>query len=606
MSDTVNYFANPADIPKGTLVDLFLVTTDHLDGSVAYGGTRSFTYGQVRDEARRGAAALARSGIRRGDRVAILAENRVEWALADWSCICAGVVDVPIYSTLPAAQVSYILEDCGASLIFVSDAEQLEKAREAAANLDRPVDIVVFDDSASADGAVAWRDFLARGDDAPVDDFVAEARRARPGDLVTMIYTSGTTGTPKGVMLTHNNLWSNIWASGQMLGVEYGDVSLSFLPLSHILQRMVDYLFFAGGCTITHGSIDTVAADMKRLQPTVLVSVPRLYEKVYQKVLDAGGVKGKLVAWAAGVGRRAALLKEDGARLPFLLKIQYALADRLVFTKLRLAVGGRLRYFVSGGAALAPEINRFFLGAGITILEGYGLSETSPVTNVNTLEHFRIGTVGRPVPGTEIRIADDGEILIRGPQVMKGYYGLEEMTREVIADDGWFSTGDIGELSSDGYLRITDRKKDLIKTSGGKYVAPQAIENLLKKNPYIDQAVVVGDGRKFCSVLVVPAFERLGSWAAAEGVDGADSAALLADSRCQKLLQEEIFGELRDLARFETPKKIGLLSEPFTVENGALTPTQKVKRPVVTRLYADMIESFYRAESVEQTMFLSS
>ena len=606
MSDTVNYFANPADIPKGTLVDLFLVTTDHLDGSVAYGGTRSFTYGQVRDEARRGAAALARSGIRRGDRVAILAENRVEWALADWSCICAGVVDVPIYSTLPAAQVSYILEDCGASLIFVSDAEQLEKAREAAANLDRPVDIVVFDDSASADGAVAWGDFLARGDDAPVDDFVAEARRARPGDLVTMIYTSGTTGTPKGVMLTHNNLWSNIWASKQMLGVEDGDVSLSFLPLSHILQRMVDYLFFAGGCTITHGSIDTVAADMKRLQPTVLVSVPRLYEKVYQKVLDAGGVKGKLVAWAAEVGRRAALLKEDGARLPFLLKIQYALADRLVFTKLRLAVGGRLRYFVSGGAALAPEINRFFLGAGITILEGYGLSETSPVTNVNTLEHFRIGTVGRPVPGTEIRIADDGEILIRGPQVMKGYYGLEEMTREVIADDGWFSTGDIGELSSDGYLRITDRKKDLIKTSGGKYVAPQAIENLLKKNPYIDQAVVVGDGRKFCSVLVVPAFERLGSWAAAEGVDGADSAALLADSRCQKLLQEEIFGELRDLARFETPKKIGLLSEPFTVENGALTPTQKVKRPVVTRLYADMIESFYRAESVEQTMFLSS
>ena len=277
-----------------------------------------------------------------------------------------------------------------------------------------------------------------------------------------------------------------------------------------------------------------------------------------------------------------------------------------MFTKLRQAIGGRLRYFVSGGAALAPEINRFFLGAGITILEGYGLSETSPVTNVNTLEHFRIGTVGRPVPGTEIRIADDGEILIRGPQVMKGYYGLEEMTREVIADDGWFSTGDIGELSSDGYLRITDRKKDLIKTSGGKYVAPQAIENLLKKNPYIDQAVVVGDGRKFCSVLVVPAFERLGSWAAAEGVGGADSAALMADSRCQDLLKEEIFGELRDLARFETPKKIGLLSEPFTVENGALTPTQKVKRPVVTRLYADMIESFYRAESVEQTIFLSS
>ena len=606
MSDTISYFASPADVPEGTMVDLFLGATDRLAASVAYGGARSFTYGQVRDEVRRGAAALARSGIGRGDRVAILSENRVEWALADWSCICAGAVDVPIYSTLPAAQVSYILGDCGASLVFVSDAEQLEKAREATASLDRPVDIVVFDGSASGDGAVAWDDFLARGDDAPMDDFLAETRRTLPGDLVTMIYTSGTTGTPKGVMLTHNNLASNIWASKQILDVGDDDVSLSFLPLSHVLQRMVDYVFFARGCTITHGLIETVAADMKRLRPTVLVSVPRLYEKVYQSVLDAGGVKGKLVAWAAGVGRRVALRKEEGTRIPFLLKIQYAVADRLVFTKIRQAVGGRLRYFVSGGAALAPEINRFFLGAGITILEGYGLSETSPVTNVNTLEHFRIGTVGRPVPGTEIRIADDGEILVRGPQVMKGYYRLEEMTREVIADDGWFSTGDIGELSSDGYLRITDRKKDLIKTSGGKYVAPQAIENLLKKNPYIDQAVVVGDGRKFCSVLVVPAFERLGSWAAAEGVDGSDSAALMADSRCQDLLKEEIFGELRDLARFETPKKIGLLSEPFTVENGALTPTQKVKRPVVTRLYADMIESFYRAESVEQTIFLSS
>ena len=606
MSDTVNYFGKPTNIPEGTLVNLFLLATEHIAPEAAYGGARSFTYSQVRDEVRRGAAALARSGIARGDRVAILSENRVEWALADWSCICAGVIDVPIYSTLPAAQVAYILKDCGASLVFVSDAEQLAKVREAAANLDRPVDIVVFDGSASGDGAVAWEDFLARGDDAPADDFVAEARRAQPGDLVTMIYTSGTTGTPKGVMLTHNNLASNIWATRILLRVELGDVSLSFLPLSHVLQRMVDYLFFVSGCTITHGSIDTVAADMKRLRPTVLVSVPRLYEKVYQAVLDADGVKGKLVAWAAGVGRRAALLKEEGAPFPFLLKIQYAIADRLVFAKLRMAVGGRLKYFVSGGAALAPEINRFFLGAGITILEGYGLSETSPVTNVNTLDHFRIGTVGRPVPGTEVRIADDGEILIRGPQVMKGYYGLEEMTREVIADDGWFSTGDIGELSSDGFLRITDRKKDLIKTSGGKYVAPQAIENLLKKNAYIDQAVVVGDGRKFCSVLVVPAFERLGSWAAAEGLDGADRAALLADPRCQDLLREEIFGELRDLARFETPKKIGLLSEPFTVENGALTPTQKVKRPVVTRLYADMIESFYRAESVEQTMFLSS
>ncbi len=607
MSDKVNHYANPADIPNGTLIGLFLDAVDRLGDRAAYGVTgdraRTVTYAQVRDAARRGAAALARSGLKRGDRAAILSENRLEWALADWSCLCAGVADVPIYSTLPAHQVAYILEDSGAALVFVSDAEQLEKARIAAEGLTREIEIVVFDPAAAGDGAVAWDDFLARGDDAGKDDFLAAAKRAEPGDVATMIYTSGTTGTPKGVMLTHNNLSSNVRATDRLMEVGPDDISISFLPLSHVLQRMVDYMFFCAGCTVTHGAIETVADDMKRLRPTVLVSVPRLYEKVYQKVLDAGGVKGRLVAWAAGVGRRVALHRERGTKAPALLRMRYGIADRLVFGKIRQAVGGRLRFFVSGGAALAPEINRFFLGAGITILEGYGLTETSPVTNVNTLEHFRIGTVGRPVPGTEIRIADDGEILIRGPQVMKGYYGREELTREVVSDDGWFSTGDIGELSSDGYLRITDRKKDLIKTSGGKYVAPQLIENLLKRNGYVDQVVVVGEGRKFCSVLVVPAFERLEVWAGGAGVQAADEGELLADPRCQALLKEEFFAEFRDLARFETPKKIGLIAEPFTVEDGTLTPTQKVRRPAVSAKYAELIESFYRPESVERTIF---
>ena len=607
MSDTVNYYARPADIPSGTLVDLFLDSVERLGGRAAYNvtgeGARTFSYDQVRDEARRGAAALASLGVKRGDRAAILSENRAEWALADWSCLCAGVVDVPIYDTLPAYQVAYILEDSGAVLVFVSDAEQLEKVRTAAEGLTRDIAIVVFDAAAAGDGAISWDDFLARGDDASPDDFVAGAKRAGPGDVATMIYTSGTTGTPKGVMLTHNNLSSNIRATDRLIEVGPDDVSISFLPLSHVLQRMVDYMFFCSGCTVTHGAIDTVAADMKRLRPTVLVSVPRLYEKVYQKVIGAEGVKGKLVAWAAGVGRRVALHREQGTPVPSLLGLRYGIADRLVLAKIRQAVGGRLRFFVSGGAALAPEINRFFLGAGITILEGYGLSETSPVTNVNTIEHFRIGTVGRPVPGTEIRIADDGEILIRGPQVMKGYYGRDELTSEVISDDGWFSTGDIGELSSDGYLRITDRKKDLIKTSGGKYIAPQLIENLLKRNAYVDQVVVVGEGRKFCSVLVVPAFERLEAWAGGAGVEAGDGAALLADPRCRAMLQEEFFSEFRDLARFETPKKIGLIAEPFSIEGGTLTPTQKVRRPAVSAKYAELIESFYRPESVERTMF---
>ncbi len=607
LSDTIDYYANKAAVPSGTLVELFFDAVDRRPERAAYSvpapsGARPLTYAQVRNRVRRGTAALAQHGIRRGSRVAILSENRVEWALADWMCLCAGAIDVPIYSTLPSAQVSYILRDSGASLVFVSNAQQLAKVREAVADLDRRVDIVVFDPGADAE-AIAWEDFLARGKGA-TETFQSGAREAAPGDVATLIYTSGTTGTPKGVMLTHNNLASNIWAGSQVLGVGEDDTSLSFLPLCHVFQRMADYLLFASGCTVTHGTIDGVADDMKRLRPTVLVSVPRLYEKVHQKVLDADGIKGRLVSWAADVGRRAAGFRQKRQEMPTLLRWRHAVADRLVFSKIRQGVGGRLRYFVSGGAALAPEINRFFLGAGLTILEGYGLSETSPVATVNTLEHFRIGTVGRPVPGTEIRIAKDGEILIRGPQVMKGYYGLEKKTREVISQEGWFSSGDIGELSPDGYLTITDRKKDLIKTSGGKYVAPQAIENLLKKNPHVDQAVVVGDGRKFCSVLVVPAFDRLARWAGQAGASTVPAQDLLSDPRCQELLAKEIFGELRDLAPFETPKKIGLLTEPFTIENGALTPTQKVKRSVVAQRYANMIDAFYSPGSAERTIFL--
>lgn len=574
-----------------------------LPGAVASDG-RSWTYAQVRDEVCLAAAALSHSGVRRGDSVAIVSENRVEWALADWACLCSGAVSVPVYSTLPAAQVAYILGDAAVKLVFADSSEQAAKVQGAAATLEREIEIVVFDSEGTADG-MSWQDFLARGRGPDPDDFEVEARKAKPSDVATMIYTSGTTGAPKGVMLTHNNVSSNVWASRQLLGVQAGDSTLSFLPLSHVFQRMVDYLFFAVGCSVAHGSVEQVADDIKRLRPTVMCSVPRLYEKVYQKVLDADGIKGKLVGWAASVGRRAAALREAGKEPSGLLALKYRIADKLVFSKIRAGVGGRLRFFVSGGAPLAPEINRFFLGAGIRILEGYGLSETSPVTNVNTFEHSRIGTVGRPVPGTEIRIAEDGEILVRGPQVMKGYHGLPEKTSEVISEDGWFSTGDIGELSADGFLTITDRKKDLIKTSGGKYVAPQVIENLLKGNPYVDQAVVVGNGRKFVSVIVVPAFEKLTGWAEAEGVAARDAGDLLSDSRCQDFLLEQVLGELRDLARFETPKKIGLLSEPFTIENGILTPTQKVKRRVVTARYAELIDGFYEPAAVDRTVFLA-
>jgi len=639
MAEPTRSFANPADVPRGTLAELFLDAVERFGGQAAYGET---TYAQVEDFVRRAAGALAASGVARGARAAILSENRIEWALADWACLCAGVVVVPVYSTLPAAQVAYILKDSKASLVFASDAEQAAKAGEAAASAGRVVKIVSFDGlegggaaggedeghgregaASSEDGngrsrgaaraeggdrpsldVVGWEDFLALGAAGGAEDFRASARRARPDDLATMIYTSGTTGTPKGVMLTHDNIASNVWAASQVLHVGSDDSTISFLPLSHVLQRMIDYLFFSAGCRVTHGAIDGVADDVKRLRPTLLTSVPRLYEKVYQKALGATGIKGKLVKWAAGVGREAAVAEEAGRIAPAWLRARRAVADKLVFAKLREGLGGRLRFFVSGGAALAPEINRFFLGAGIRILEGYGLSETSPVTNVNTLDHFRIGTVGRPVPGTEIQIADDGEILVRGPQVMKGYHGLEEQTREVLTDDGWFSTGDVGELSADGFLTITDRKKDLLKTSGGKYVAPQPIENRLKQNPLFEQAVVVGEGRQFCAVLVAPALDFLQQWAETAGLAGTPRE-LIENPACQQRLEEQVFGALRNLARFETPKKIGLICEPLTIENGALTPTQKVKRRVVTERYASMIDDFYDERFVERTVFVA-
>ena len=597
----------PADVPEGTLVELFLEAVERFPEQIAYASpsgdpSRTFTYNDVESQVRRGARALSRSGIKRGDRIALISENRAEWALTDWMCQCTGVVDVPLYPTLTAPQAAYILQDSGASLVFVSNADQAAKAKDATKGFGQKAEIVAFERSAAGGGVTSWDEFLSRGDDQGSLDFRSEARKVGPGDLATMIYTSGTTGTPKGVMLTHGNLAGNIWQARHALRVRNDDVTVSFLPLSHVFQRMVDYLLFSSGCRIVHGTIEGVADDLKRARPTIVVSVPRLYEKVYQKVKGAGGLKGKLVSWAVGVGRRVALLKEAGKPPAGLLKFKYGLADKLVFAKLRQGLGGRLRFFVSGGAALAPEINRFFLGAGVTILEGYGLTETSPVTNVNTFEHFRLGTVGRPVPGTEIRIAGDGEILIRGPQVMKGYYKMEGRTREVISEDGWFSTGDIGNLSSDGFLTITDRKKDLIKTSGGKYVAPQAIENLLKKNAFIDQAVVVGEGRKFVAVLVVPAFDFL---AAQTGANAAERGKMLDDPATQTLLEEAVFSRLRDLARFERPKKIGLIAEPFTIEDGTLTPTQKVKRNRVNEIYAALVDEFYKAESVDRTVFVA-
>jgi len=609
-----SYAADGRPVPRSTLVELFF-------DAVARHGDRaglqwlrgdqtieSVSYREVLERVKLVSAALAAHGVARGDRVGILSENRPEWALVDYGCLCSGVLDVPIYATLTAHQVGYLLKDSGARLVFASTEEEAEKAQAAAAELGLDIRVVAFDAPARPGaGVIAWSAFLESGVERSRtwsdEDFRAAAEAAEPSDVATILYTSGTTGDPKGVMLTHHNVASNVRACAEVFDLSDADNTVSFLPLSHILQRMVDYLFFWVGCTVGYArSMDSLVADMKVLRPTVVVSVPRVFEKIYNGVMDARGLKKALIDWAVGVADRVADVRLSGGRPTGLLALRYRLADRLVFSKVKSAVGGRLRFFVSGGGPLAPELNRFFYSIGMTILEGYGLTETSPVTNVNTLEHFRIGTVGKPVPSTEVKIAEDGEILVRGPQVMKGYYNRPDATAEAIDAEGWFATGDIGELDDDGFLRITDRKKDIIVTAGGKNVAPQPIENRLKTHPLVEQVVMVGDRRRYCSLLVVPAFEKLETWARANGVTWESRDELVRDPRVVRYVEDQLLGSLGDLASYERPKKIALLPEDLTVENGFLTPSLKVKRRVVQERLDSVIDGLYQEEAVDAAL----
>jgi long-chain acyl-CoA synthetase len=609
--------SHQADVPESTLCRLFLDTVDRFGAAPAFRSfvddgpeTTEISYADALVITRQIGAALAEAGLTRGGRVALVSDNRPEWALADYGCLLAGVVDVPIYASLIPEQIAYILRDSEARLVFAGTAEDVAKVLEAAEHLDGEVRVVAFDTPVDHDDrVVSWATFLAHGQAAAgaesEEAFRRRALEAEPDGVATILYTSGTTGDPKGVMLTHQNLSSNVWASSHVLPVGPGDVTLSFLPLSHVFQRMVDFLLFSRGCLIAYAQdIRTVAEDLKIVRPTLVVSVPRLYEKVYARVTEVEGLKAPLVAWARGVGGRWADARLAGRRPGLLTRLQYAVADRLVFRKIRAGVGGRLRYFVSGGAPLSPEINRFFYSVGLPIVEGYGLTETSPVTNVNVLDRIRIGTVGPPVPGTEIRIADDGEILVRGPQVMKGYLNRPEDTAAVIDEDGWFRTGDVGEITEDGCLKITDRKKDIIVTAGGKNIAPQPIENRLKSNSYVEQVVMVGDKRKFPALLVVPDFTVLEAWARSEGLPTGDRAALVREGRVQELMEREIMRQLGPLSGYERPKKLALLTREFTIEDGTLTPTQKVKRREVQKRFAPLIDRFYLDENEDRAVLV--
>ena len=597
----------------GTVAQLFFDAIRRYDRADAMlhkvdGRWTPIAHRAVLERVRRVSLGLRDLGFAPGDRVALLCENRPEWAIADYGCLTSRLASVPIYPTLPTEQLPHILNDSGAGAIIVSTAAQAAKVAVARATCPA-LRVVIGIDAGAADGCdLTLAELEARGAALDTPDRAAEWERdalaVRPNDLATLIYTSGTTGAPKGVMLTHDNFHSNVMASRRSVPFGGDDVALSFLPLSHIFERMGDYMYWSTGTTIAYvASIDDVPTALQEVRPTMAMSVPRLYEKMYARVLDnaksGGALKWRIFQWARQVADRWADQKLAGRTPVGPLAWQYALAQRLVFSKLQERTGGRMRYFVSGGGPLSAEINKFFYAAGLTILEGYGLTETSPVISVNTPSAFRIGTVGPLIDGAEVRIAPyaeaqpgDGLILTRGPGVMLGYYNSPQATREALDEDGWLNTGDIGRME-DGFLRITDRAKDIIVTAGGKNIAPQPIENAVKSTPFVAQAVVIGDRRKFPLILVVPNWETLETWAAANGVTAASRVALLAHPDARRKLEDEVRGKFDGLARFETPKKIVFLEEDFSIERGELTPTLKVKRRVIDRSYKDVIDAAY-------------
>jgi long-chain acyl-CoA synthetase len=549
---------------------------------------------------------LGALGVGSGDRVAIISESRPEWLFSDLAILTAGGVTVPIYPTLSSATARYILQDSAAKVVIVSTKLQLDKVQEVRHQLPALEAVVVMDPAAASasPSVLAFDDVAQRGHARMTGEWGAgrefrEATRAfTPDRLATIIYTSGTTGEPKGVMLTHGNLVSNLLAGAEVLNVTQDDVALSFLPLSHAFERMVSYIYLLGGVTVVFAeSFDTVARDLVLVRPTVLTGVPRVYEKLHGRIMEkgqaAGGFKASLFRWATGVAQESGHAELQGTSAGLLTSLQKPMADRLVFQKIRDGLGGRIRCLVSGSAPLPVYLAEFFQGMGLPIIEGYGLTETAPILTVNPLGAARAGTVGKPVAGVEIRIAEDGEILARGPNIMTGYYNKPEATADVLRG-GWFHTGDIGTVDPHGYLKITDRKKDLLVTSGGKKIAPQPIEATLKQSPLVSEAVVLGDRRKYPAALIVPDFAVLERRLKDLGRPYGSREELVTRADVVALYQEIIDAMNRELSQYERIKRIALLPREFTIDGGELTPTLKVKRKVVEDRWRETIESLYR------------
>lgn len=557
---------------------------------------------QTLKRARHIAAGLYSLGVRRGDRVALLSESRPEWTLTDAGCMFAGAIDVPIYPTLTPSQVRYILKDSGARVLVLQNEEKFSQIREVLSECPALETVVFFEKTSRQEtSGMSLDDLERRGqtieeEQPQLVDSLAE--QVKPDDLATIIYTSGTTGEPKGVMLTHSNLVSNLIDSSGHLSFAKDDSALSVLPLSHVLERVAMYMYLYHGMAVYFGeSLEMIGPNLREVRPTIFVGVPRIFEKIFARVKEKTAEKGRLnvaiLNWAVSVGKSCAKLEVSHQKVPALLAFKRKLADKLIFSKMRQALGGRIRLLISGGAALPEELGYIYIGAGLPIVQGYGLTETSPVITAGRVEDNRVGTVGKPIRNVEVRIASDGEIETRGPHVMRGYYNKPEETRAVFTADGWFKTGDIGTIDEDGFLRITDRKKELFKTSGGKYIAPQPIEQLIKGSQFVNQVVLIGSGRKFPAALIVPDWERVESYAQLKGIKAGNHAELCKHSRIVNLFERQIAGLTPDLANYERVKKVALLENEFTIEGGELTPTLKVKRRVVDEKYRSVIDDLY-------------